>query len=257
VTARGLETSLIPYGDRAYSIEFDFIRHRLQIFTAEGASRSIRLGPMSVASFYRKLMQRLEELDIMVHIWPMPVEIPGPVKPFSENTGRAAYDPEAVTRFWRVLLQIHRVFTEFRARFVGKVSPVHFFWGAFDLAVTRFSGRTAPKHPGGAPNCADWVMEEAYSHEVSSAGFWPGAGLGEARSIHMRTLSRKVSASTLYGPKRLTTMRIFGSSCYPTKPSGLPAIPAPCCSNFFRALTKQPLNWQGGSVINYSIPSRM
>lgn len=180
VTARGLETSLIPYGDRAYSIEFDFIRHRLQIFTAEGASRSIRLGTMSVSSFYRKLMQKLEELDIMVHIWPMPVEIPGPVKPFSENTGRAAYDPEAVTRFWRVLLQIHRVFTEFRARFVGKVSPVHFFWGAFDLAVTRFSGRTAPKHPGGAPNCADWVMEEAYSHEVSSVGFWPGAGLGEA-----------------------------------------------------------------------------
>jgi hypothetical protein len=180
VTARGLETSVIPYGDRAFSIEFDFTRHRLQILTVEGASRSIRLRPMSVASFYRKLMQKLEELDIMVHIWPMPVEIPGPVKPFSENKERAAYDPEAVIRFWRILLQVHRVFTEFRARFIGKVSPVHFFWGAFDLAVTRFSGRPAPKHPGGAPNCADWVMEEAYSHEVSSAGFWPGAGLGEA-----------------------------------------------------------------------------
>ena len=112
--------------------------------------------------------------------WQMPVEMPGPIEPFSENETQSAYDAEAVERFWKALVQIHRVFTMFRARFAGKVSPVHFFWGAFDLAVTRFSGRTAPTHPGGAPNCADWVMEEAYSHELSSAGFWPGAGLGEA-----------------------------------------------------------------------------
>jgi hypothetical protein len=133
-----------------------------------------------VAAFYGKTMRALKALDIEAHIWPMPVEIPDPIQPFPENEVQAAYDPEAVERFWRALLQVHRVFTEFRARFIGKVSPVHFFWGAFDLAVTRFSGRTAPKHPGGAPHCADWVMEEAYSHEVSSAGFWPGAGLGEA-----------------------------------------------------------------------------
>lgn len=180
VTVRGLGTSIIPRGDGAFSIDFDFIDHRLLVRTAEGASRSIGLEPMSVASFYRRLMQALDELGIRARIWPLPVEIPGAVQPFPENGKQAAYDPEAVTRFWRILLQVHRVFTEFRAGFVGKVSPVHFFWGAFDLAVTRFSGRTAPKHPGGAPNCADWVMEEAYSHELSSAGFWPGAGLGEA-----------------------------------------------------------------------------
>jgi len=135
---------------------------------------------MSVAFFYEQVMQVLDELKINIQIWPVPVEIPGPVQPFPENKEQAAYDPEAVTLFWHVLLQVHRIFTRFRARFIGKVSPVHFFWGAFDMAVTRFSGRTAPKHPGGAPNCADWVMEEAYSHELSSAGFWPGAGLGEA-----------------------------------------------------------------------------
>jgi hypothetical protein len=180
VAARGLTTSLIPYGTRAFEIDFDFIDHRLHIATSSGARCSFDLEPMSVAQFYKNLMRGLRELDIELRIWQIPVEIPGPVQPFSENETQASYDSEAVGRFWKVLLQAHRVFTEFRARFIGKVSPVHFFWGAFDLAVTRFSGRTAPKHPGGAPNCADWVMEEAYSHEVSSAGFWPGAGLGEA-----------------------------------------------------------------------------
>jgi hypothetical protein len=180
VTVRGLTTSLIPYGTRFFEIEFDFSDHRLHMATSEGDRRSFALKPMSVAAFYGKTMRALKALDIEAHIWPMPVEIPDPIQPFPENEVQAAYDPEAVERFWRALLQVHRVFTEFRARFIGKVSPVHFFWGAFDLAVTRFSGRTAPKHPGGAPHCADWVMEEAYSHEVSSAGFWPGAGLGEA-----------------------------------------------------------------------------
>ncbi len=180
VTARGLTTTLIPYGTRAFEIDFDFTDHWLHIATSEGESRSFRLRPMSVANFYRKLMKALGEMDIEVRIWTIPVEIPNPVQPFPENEKQASYDPEAVGRFWQALLQMHRVFTDFRAHFIGKVSPVHFFWGAFDLAVTRFSGRTARKHPGGAPNCADWVMEEAYSHEVSSAGFWPGAGLGEA-----------------------------------------------------------------------------
>lgn len=180
VTARGLGTSLIPYGSHAFEVNFDFIDHRLQITVSNGKHSSFDLKPMSVAEFYGKLMHGLGESGIELEIWPVPVELPDPVQRFPENEIQASYDTDAVERFWQVLLQVHRVFTVFRARFIGKVSPVHFFWGAFDLAVTRFSGRTAPKHPGGAPNCADWVMEEAYSHEVSSAGFWPGAGLGEA-----------------------------------------------------------------------------
>lgn len=180
VTVCGWTTSPIPYGTGAFEIDFDFSSHRFKLSTSEGERRSFALKPMSVAAFYRKTMQALRELGIEVRIWPMPVEIPDPIQPFHENEIQAAYDPDAAGRFWRTLLQVQRVFTDFRARFIGKVSPVHFFWGAFDLAVTRFSGRTAPKHPGGAPNCADWVMEEAYSHEVSSAGFWPGEGLGEA-----------------------------------------------------------------------------
>lgn len=179
VTSRGLTTSAIPCETRALEIEFDFIDHRLHVATSDGESHSFKLEAMSVAAFYRKVRRALDELDIQVHIWPTPVEIPDPIEPFFADYQHAAYDPGAVARYWRVLLSANRVFTEFRARFTGKVSPVHLFWGAFDLAVTRFSGRTAPKHPGGAPNCPDWVMQEAYSHEVSSAGFWPGTGLGE------------------------------------------------------------------------------
>lgn len=180
VSASGLTTSLIPYGTQAFEIDFDFVDHRLRITKSTGERHAFDLKPMTVAAFYRNIMAGLSQLDIDVTIWPMPVELPDPIQPFPENETQAAYDAEAVQRFWRALVQIERVFTTFRARYIGKVSPVHFFWGAFDLAVTRFSGRTAPKHPGGAPNCADWVMEEAYSHELSSAGFWPGAGLGEA-----------------------------------------------------------------------------
>ena len=180
VTVRGLTTSLIPYGARAFEIQFNFNDHRLDIETSDRDRRSFALQPMSVADFYRKTMRALGELDIEVQIYQKPVELPDPIQPFPENQKQASYDSEPVERYWQALLQVHRVFTEFRSRFIGKASPVHLFWGAFDLAVTRFSGRTAPEHPGGAPNCADWVMVEAYSHEVSSAGFWPGAGLGEA-----------------------------------------------------------------------------
>lgn len=180
VTASGLTTSLIPYGSRGFEINFDFLNHQLSIVTSDRGSNSFKLQPMSVATFYNRIMQQLGDLDIEISIWPMPVELPDPVQPFHENEKQASYDAGAVTRFWKALMQVNRVFTRFRAGYNGKVSPVHFFWGAFDLAVTRFSGRTAPTHPGGAPNCADWVMVEAYSHEVSSAGFWPGAGLGEA-----------------------------------------------------------------------------
>lgn len=179
VSARGLTTSSIPYQNSTFQIDFDFCDHQLVVQLSDGRQERFALEPMSVADFYDKTMSSLARLGINVSIYPKPVEIPDPITAFDQDTALGAYDKEAVTRFWRILIQVNRVFTVFRSRFHGKVSPVHFFWGAFDLAVTRFSGRTAPKHPGGAPNCADWVMEEAYSHEVSSAGFWPGAGLGE------------------------------------------------------------------------------
>lgn len=179
VSARGLTTSAIPYRHETFQIDFDFIDHQLTILSSDGRHERFSLEPMSVADFYEKTMSSLARLGFDVTIYPRPVEIPDPIISFDEDTSLAAYDRESVTRFWRILTQVNRVLTRFRSRFHGKVSPVHFFWGAFDLAVTRFSGRAAPKHPGGMPNCADWVMEEAYSHEVSSAGFWPGAGLGE------------------------------------------------------------------------------
>ncbi len=179
VSTRGLTTSPIPYGTFTFTIDFDFVAHTLRIFTSEGAERSFVLHPMTVADFYRKTMKALGELGIEVKIFPRPVEVEVAI-PFEKDEQHSSYDAEAVTRFWHALVQADRVFKDFRARFIGKVSPVHFFWGAFDLAVTRFSGRTAPKHPGGFPNIADRVTQEAYSHEVSSAGFWPGTGLGEA-----------------------------------------------------------------------------
>jgi hypothetical protein len=173
VTSRGLTTSLIPYGTRAFEIEFDFIRHQLCISTTEGDERAIRLQPQSVASFYREVMSKLRELAIEVRIGMRPNETLEAI-PFDRDEKHAAYDPEYANRFWRVLLQADRVFKEFRSRFCGKCSPVHFFWGSFDLAVTRFSGRPAPPHPGGVPHLPDTITREAYSQEVSSLGFWPG-----------------------------------------------------------------------------------
>ena len=173
VSARGLTTGLIPQGARAFSIDFDFIAHRLDIATTNGDVRSVPLEPRSVADFYREVMGRLDELGVSTKIWTMPVEIVGAV-PFERDEQHASYDADRVQRFWLALVQMNRVFEVFRAEFVGKVSPVHLFWGSLDLAVTRFSGRTAPRHPGGAPNCGPHVMWEAYSHEVSSAGYWPG-----------------------------------------------------------------------------------
>ena len=175
VTARGLSTSPMPYGSRTFQIDFDFIDHRLLVQASDGGLAGFELQPMPVAEFYNRLMDELGKLDIHVNIDRMPNEIPDPIR-FDHDYAHRAYDPEYVNRFWRVLLQAHRVFTEFRGRFIGKCSPVHFFWGAPDLAVTRFSGRTAPPHPGGVPNLPAWVAREAYSHEVSSCGFWPGGG---------------------------------------------------------------------------------
>ena len=180
VSARGLTTSAIPAGQRRFEIAFDFVDHRLDVTASDGRQRELALAPMSVAAFYGWVMDALAALDVGTEIWPMPVEIPGDVRPFPDDEAHAAYDAEAVSAYWRALAQADRVFSDFRAGFVGKCSPVHFFWGAFDLAVTRFSGREAPPHPGGAPHLADGAMREAYSHEVSSAGFWPGSELGEA-----------------------------------------------------------------------------
>ncbi len=178
VTTRGFTTSPIPRAGGSFAIDFDFVDHVLRIATSEGKERSFALEPMTVADFFAKTMSSLGELGIAVHIFARPVEVVEAI-PFQQDRRHASYDRRPVHLYWRALVHAERVLTQFRARFIGKVSPVHFFWGAFDLAVTRFSGRTAPKHPGGVPNCADWVMQDAYSHEVSSAGFWPGGGTGE------------------------------------------------------------------------------
>lgn len=173
-TARGLTTSLMPHpSGPSFQIEFDFLAHRLDIATVDGQQRSLPLEPRTIADFHAAVMAMLVELGVGTEIWPMPVEIPGAI-PFPDDRVHAAYDADAVQRFWRALVEMTRVFEVFRARFLGKASPVHVFWGALDLATTRFSGRTAPLHPGGAPNCGPQVMWEAYSHEVSSAGYWPG-----------------------------------------------------------------------------------
>ena len=175
VSGRGLTTSPIPDGARNFEIEFDFIDHMLKISTSDGASRQFTLAGNSVASFYARVMALLAELGIHVTIDQVPNELPDPIR-FSEDTGHATYDADAVRRFFQILVNADRVFKQFRTSFLGKASPVHFFWGSFDLAVTRFSGRRAPRHPGGIPNLSDDVACEAYSHEVSSAGFWPGSG---------------------------------------------------------------------------------
>jgi hypothetical protein len=168
LTARGLTTSAMPYGDRTFQIDFDFVDHRLLFETSDGKTDSLALAPRTVADFYQEVIRRLARLGIEVKIWTTPVEIPDPV-PFEQDTQHASYDPEYANRFWRALAWSARVFEEFRAGFVGKCSPVHFFWGSFDLAVTRFSGRRAPEREG-----ADAITREAYSHEVISHGFWAG-----------------------------------------------------------------------------------
>jgi hypothetical protein len=178
LTARGMTTSAMPYQrgtsqetiSGTIEVRFDFIDHKLLLETSEGRTAVIALEPQSVAEFYKKFVAALAELGVAIHIWTTPCEIPDPI-PFEKDDVHAAYDAKAVNKFWRILVWVDQVLKEFRAGFLGKVSPVHFFWGSFDLAVTRFSGRRAPERPG-----ADSITREAYSHEVSSAGFWPGGG---------------------------------------------------------------------------------
>ena len=213
VSPRGLTTSAIPDKTRTFEIRFDFIAHELQISTSDGTTGTIALFSRSVADFYQEVMATLGGLGIEVRIWTMPQEVQDPI-PFEQDYKHATYEPEYAQRFWRILLQADRVMTAFRSRFIGKSSPVHFFWGSFDLAVTRFSGRRAPEHPGGIPNLADWVTREAYSHEVSSCGFWPGGG-GSSRPGFLRLRLpytagiRRLSHPTQRGILQLPAARVY------------------------------------------------
>jgi hypothetical protein len=174
VTARGLTTSLMPHpSGQAFQIDLDLVDHRLDVTTVDDQRGSLPLRAQPVAGFCAEVAELLGQLGVATPIWPVPVEIAGAI-PFAEDRVHASYDPDAVWRFWRALVSIEGVFKQFRSRFVGKASPIHYFWGAIDLAYTRFSGRSAPPHPGGAPNCGPHVMLEAYSQEVSSCGYWPG-----------------------------------------------------------------------------------
>ena len=179
-TARGLTTSPMPYGDRTVEVELDFNEHNLLVETSDGSSRAMRLEPRPVADFYREYVALLNSLDLGVKLWPVPSEMED-VLPFLEDQQHRSYDPEYAERCWQIMSQAMQVIGRFRGRFIGKCSPVHFFWGAFDLACTRFSGRPAPRHPGGIPHLPDRVVQESYSHECISAGWWPGGGpLSEA-----------------------------------------------------------------------------
>ena len=228
VTPRGLTTSGIPDGRRLFDIEMDFLDARMRIRTSDGGCRAVALEPRSVAEFYAETMAALRELGVDVAIRPVPVEVPLAV-PFAQDTEHASYDAAAVRLFWGQLVQASRVITAFRSAFVGKVSPVHFFWGSFDLACTRFSGRTAPPHPGGVPNCADWVMVEGYSHELSSCGFWPGGGEEGAfyAYAYPEPEGFRSAAGAARGPP--ATTRSSGSSSCRTRPSGPRPTPTGRC----------------------------
>jgi hypothetical protein len=175
VTPRGLTTSGMPHDSRVFAADFDFLDHQLYLRTSGGTTAAVALRPQSVADFYGEYLAALRSLDLDVKIRPVPVEVETAI-PFAEDREHKSYDADAAQRWWRLLLQADRVLKRFRGRFLGKASPSHFFWGSFDLAMTRFSGRPAPLHPGGAPNCPNYVMEEAYSRECASSGFWPGGG---------------------------------------------------------------------------------
>jgi len=205
ISARGLTTSAMPYQDRIFEIEFDFIDHQLQIKCSDGAAKTLSLRPQTVADFYAEVMSALHDLGIDVKIWTMPVEIQDPIR-FEEDTIHAAYDAEYANRFWRALVKMDEVLKEFRARFIGKVSPVHFFWGSFDLAVTRFSGKPAPERPG-----ADVITREAYSHEVISHGWWPGSKDMEA-AFYSYTTPEPAGLADTIGAAKIRPVETFYSA---------------------------------------------
>jgi hypothetical protein len=205
VSARGLTTTSMPYGDRAIEIVFDFIDHRLRIECSDGSSKVLQLRPQSVADFYHEVMKALKELGIEVEIWTMPVEVPNPIR-FTEDHQHKSYDAEYANRFWQALMKMEVVFEEFRSRFIGKCSPVHFFWGSFDLAVTRFSGRRAPEREG-----ADSITREAYSHEVISHGWWPGSKDMEA-AFYSYTAPEPVGLDQTIGERKIKPPQTFYST---------------------------------------------
>jgi Family of unknown function (DUF5996) len=214
LSARGLTTSPIPYGAEYFQVDFDFIDHRLLIRTSWGPGQDIALEPKSVADFYAEVMVALRSLGIDISIWTHPVEIPDPI-PFQEDRVHAAYDRAAAHTFWRVLVQTDRIFKQFRGRFLGKVSPVHFFWGAFDLAVTRFSGRRAPMWSGPVLNVDPHVMHESYSHEVSSAGFWPGNADAPPMFYSYAVPQPAGFAEAVVGPREATYSQELGEFVLP------------------------------------------
>jgi hypothetical protein len=224
-------------------IDFDFLEHLLLLRTSRGGKRTVALKPMTVAAFYRQVMQALEELGTPVHIWPTPVEIANPI-PFEEDETHQAYDPEYAQRFWRALLQATRVFTVFRARFTGKVSPVHLFWGAMDLACTRFSGRTAPEHPSMA-GLPDRVTRDAYSHEVSSCGFWPGAPGMEAFFYSYAYPEPAGYAQTKIGPQEAGFNAQFGEFLLPYEAVRTAADPDAMLLEFLQSTYEAAANCAG------------
>ncbi len=244
VDPRGLTTSAVPYRTGAFEIAFDFVGHRLEVRSSDGGERGFPLRPMPVAEFYAQVLHALDALGIEAPIRPYPNEVE-PAIPFAEDHDHASYDGDAAALFWRQLLQAHRVMGEFRSHFVGKVSPVHFFWGAMDLACTRFSGRKAPPHPGGAPNCGDWVMVEGYSRELSSCGFWPG-GERKAPSTPMPIPRRTDSPTTRSDPKVPTSAPSSSSSSFPTRPSAPPPTPTTRSPSSSAPPTKPPPCWGSG-----------
>ena len=252
VTARGLAAPAMPYRGRSVDIVFDFLAHRLVIETSDGGVETIALKPMAVADFYAAFMTALRRLDIDLHIWTMPSEIENAI-PFEKDHTHAQYDPDYVERFHHALLQISRVMAEFRARFLGKASPVHFFWGSFDLVVTRFSGRAASPPSGQTPNVAAWVMAEAYSHECSSCGFWPGNGGYGRAAFYVYAYPEPQG----YGDARLTTPGAFydknvGQFILPYDLVREARDPDALLLGFFKRPTRPPPIWRNGIARRWS-----
>lgn len=245
VSGRGLTTSAIPYGLREFQVNFDFIDHRLQVVASDGASLTMPLEPKSVAHFYREFMDGLRALGIEVRIWARPTEVAEAI-PFESDELHATYDPRHAQLFWRGLLQADRVLKAFQSGFVGKVSPVHFFWGSFDLAAARFSGPPAPRHPGGTPNVAAWVDEEAYSWEISSAGWWPHSEAPVLRSTPTRTPSRRGSGPRRSVRRRRFSMRGSATSSCRRMPFATAAIRMrPCWSSSSQPMQLAPTSEAG------------
>ena len=247
LTARGLTTSPIPHGTRTFEIRFDFLDHNLRILASDGEQRSLKLEPRSVAEFYRELTGALREIGIPVQINLVPNEIQDPI-PFDRDEQHRAYDAEYANRFWRVLVQADRIFKEFRARFCGKCSPVHFFWGSFDLAVTRFSGRPAPPHPGGIPHLPDAVTREAYSQEVSSLGFWPGNAAIPTPIFIPTPIRNRLVLRTQKSilRRRLITNNCTNGRCL-TMPCAVRHRPTTRCCSSRKAPTTLLQRWQNGT----------